>query len=103
MYSFDRLHYSIRGSYLVWDKKGKNTLKMDMIHGHGQDIFNGVLAINYGKGAKLSFVPREITAKFEGGEQNITLFGTDGTYIKGNEYINNVLKIFPSVSFISVP
>ena len=23
MYSFDRLHYSIRGSYLVWDKKQK--------------------------------------------------------------------------------
>ena len=43
MYSFERIPYSIRGSYLVWDKKGKNTLKMDMIHGHGQDIFNGVL------------------------------------------------------------
>ena len=83
MYSFDRVHYSIRGSYLVWDKKEKNTLKMDMIHGHGQDIFNGVLSINYGKGARFSFVPREITAKFEGGEQNITLFGTDGTYIRG--------------------
>ncbi len=83
MYKFDRLHYSIRGSYLVWDKKAKNTLKMDMIHGHGQDIFNGVLAINYGNGAKFSFVPREITAKFEGGEQNITMFGIDGTFIKG--------------------
>ncbi len=83
MYLFERLHYSIRGSYLVWDKKGKDTLKLDVIHGHGQDIFNGVLAINYGKGSKLSFVPREISAKFEGGEQKITLFGTDGTYIKG--------------------
>ena len=83
MYSFDRLHYSIRGSYLVWDKKGKDILKMDMIHSHGQDIFNGVLSIDYGKGSKLSFTPREITAKFEGGEQNITLFGTDGAYIKG--------------------
>lgn len=83
MYSFERIPYSIRGSYLVWDKKGKNTLKMDMIHGHGQDIFNGVLAINYGDGAKFSFVPREITVKFDGGEQNITLFGIDGTYIKG--------------------
>jgi len=47
------------------------------------DIFNGMLSICYGKGAKLSFTPREITAKFEGGEQNITLFGTDGTFIKG--------------------
>ncbi|MBO5110796.1 MAG: hypothetical protein J6D21_08780 [Clostridia bacterium] len=83
MYSFDRLHYSIRGSYLVWDKKGKDVLKMDMIHSHGQDIFNGVLAIDYGKGSKLAFTPREITAKFEGGEQNITLFGKDGAYIKG--------------------
>ena len=83
MYSFDRLHYSIRGSYLVWDKKGKDILKMDMIHSHGQDIFNGVLSIDYGKGSKLSFTPREITAKFDGGEQNITLFGMDGTYIKG--------------------
>ena len=25
----------------------------------------------------------KITAKFDGGEQNITLFGIDGTYIKG--------------------
>ena len=33
MYSFERLHYSIRDSYLVWDKKGKDILKMDMIHG----------------------------------------------------------------------
>ena len=83
MYSFNRVHYSIRGSYLVWDQKGKDTLKMDMIHGHGQDIFNGVLAVSYGEGAKFSFTPREITAKYEGGEQNITLFGTDGTFIRG--------------------
>ena len=83
MYSFDRLHYSIRGSYHVWDAKNKETLKMAGIHGHGMDIFNGMMSINYGKGAKMSFVPREITVKFEGGEQNITLFGTDGTYIKG--------------------
>ena len=83
MYSFDRLHYSIRGSYLVWDKKGKGILKMDMIHSHGQDIFNGVLAVDYGKKAKLTFTPREITAKYEGGEQNITLFGKDGAYVKG--------------------
>ena len=84
MYKFDRLHYSIRGSYHVWDQKGKGILKLDTIHSHGQDIFNGVLAINYGKGAKMSFVPREITIDFEGGHQNITLFGTDGSYIKGN-------------------
>ena len=83
MYSFNRVHYSIRGSYLVWDQKGKDTLKMDMIHGHGQDIFNGVLAVSYGAGAKFSFTPREVTAKFDGGEQNITLFGTDGTFIRG--------------------
>ncbi|MBQ7353835.1 MAG: hypothetical protein IJW54_07545 [Clostridia bacterium] len=83
MYSFDRVHYSIRGSYLVWDTKDKTTLKLANIHAHGYDAFNGVLSINYGKGAKFSFVPREISAKFEGGEQNITLFGTDGTYIKG--------------------
>ncbi len=83
MYSFDRLHYSIRGSYLVWDGKGKETLKLAPIHGHGMDIFNGMLSISYGKGARLSFTPREITAKFEGGEQNITLFGTDGCFIKG--------------------
>ena len=54
MYSFDRLHYSIRGSYLVWDSRKKGILKLDMIHNHGQDIFNGILAINYGKNAKLS-------------------------------------------------
>ena len=83
MYTFDRLHYSIRGSYHVWDAKDKETLKMASIHGHGMDIFNGMMSINYGKGAKMTFVPREITVKFEGGEQNITLFGTDGTYIKG--------------------
>ena len=83
MYSFERLHYSIRGSYLVWDKKGKNTLKMDMIHNHGQDIFNGVLAINFGTGSKFSFVPREATAKHAGGETKITLYDTDGTFIKG--------------------
>ena len=83
MYSFDRLHYSIRGSYHVWDKKDKNALKLAVIHSHGQDIFNGTLSIGYGKGAKFGFTPREITAKFEGGEQNITLFGTDGTFIKG--------------------
>ena len=83
MYTLDRLHYSIRGSYHVWDKKGKEALKLAPIHGHGMDVFNGMLSINYGKGAKFSFTPREITAKFEGGEQNITLFGTDGTFIKG--------------------
>ena len=83
MYSFDRLSYSIRGSYLVWDSRSKGVLKLDMIHSHGQDIFNGALTINYGKGARLSFVPREITAKYESGEQKITMFGTDGTYIKG--------------------
>ena len=83
MYSFDRLHYSIRGSYHVWDKKGKNALKLAPIHGHGMDIFNGMLSIGYGEGAKLSFTPREISVKFNGGEQNITLFGTDGTFIKG--------------------
>ena len=83
MYTFDRLHYSIKGSYHVWDKKGKEALKLAPIHGHGMDVFNGMLSISYGKGAKFSFTPREITAKFEGGEQNITLFGTDGTFIKG--------------------
>ena len=83
MYSFDRLHYSIRGSYHVWDGKNKTTIKMATLHGHGMDVFNGVMSIDYGKGAKLSFTPREITAKYEGGEQNLTLFGTDGTYIKG--------------------
>lgn len=83
MYSFDRLHYSIRGSYLVWDSRKKGVLKLDMIHSHGQDIFNGILAINYGKGAKMGFVPREISVKYDGGEQKITMFGTDGTYIKG--------------------
>ena len=83
MYSFDRLSYSIRGSYLVWDSRKKGALKLDMIHSHGQDIFNGVLSINYGKDAKLSFVPREITAKYSQGEQKITMFGVDGTYIKG--------------------
>lgn len=83
MYSFDRLHYSIRGSYHVWDKKDKNTLKLAIIHGHGQDIFNGTLSISYGKVTSLGFTPRETTIKFEGGEQNLTLFGTDGTYIKG--------------------
>ena len=83
MYKFDRLHYSIRGSYHVWDGKGKTGLKLAVIHGHGQDIFNGTLSIDYGKGAKFSFTPREVTAKFEGGEQNITCFGTDGTFIKG--------------------
>ena len=31
----------------------KGVLKLDMIHSHGQDIFNGVLSINYGKGAKM--------------------------------------------------
>ena len=83
MYSFDRLHYSIRGSDHVWDKKNKETLKLATIHSHGQDIFNGTLSICYGKGAKFSFTPREVTVKFDGGEQNLTLFGTDGTYIKG--------------------
>ena len=83
MYSFDRLHYSIRGSYLVWDSRKKGVLKLDMIHSHGQDIFNGILAIDYGKGAKMGFVPREISVKYDGGEQKITMFGTDGTYIKG--------------------
>lgn len=83
MYTFDRLHYSIRGSYHVWDQKGESTLKLDTLHSPNQDIFNGVLSINYGEGAKFSFVPREITVQFEEGEQNITLFGTDGTYIKG--------------------
>lgn len=83
MYSFDRLSYSIRGSYLVWDSRSKGVLKLDMIHSHGQDIFNGILSINYGKDARLGFVPREITAKFDGGEQNITMHGIDGTYIKG--------------------
>ena len=83
MYHFDRLHYSIKGSYHVWDAKDKTTLKMALIHGHGQDIFNGTLHINYGEGAKFSFVPREVSIKFGGGEQNLTLFGTDGTFIKG--------------------
>ena len=83
MYSFDRLHYSIRGSYHVWDAKNKETLKMASIHGHGMDVFNGMMSISYGKGAKFSFTPREVTIKYEGGEQNLTLFGTDGTYIKG--------------------
>ena len=83
MYSFDRLHYSIRGSYHVWDKKDKETLKLAVIHGHGQDIFNGTLSISYGKGAKFGFTPREISVKADNGEQNITLFGTDGTFIKG--------------------
>ena len=83
MYSFDRLHYSIRGSYHVWDKKDKNSLKLATVHGHGQDMFNGTLSINYGNVTKLGFTPREVTVKFEGGEQNLTLFGTDGTYIKG--------------------
>ena len=83
MYSFDRLSYSTRGSYLVWDVRQKGILKLDMIHSHGQDIFNGVLSINYGKNAKLGFVPREISASFDGGEQKITMFGIDGTYIKG--------------------
>ena len=83
MYSFNRLHYSIRGSYLVWDKKGDGILKLDMIHNHGQDIFNGVLSINFGAGAKFSFVPREATAKFDGGVANITMFDIDGTFIKG--------------------
>ncbi len=83
MCSFDRLSYSIRGSYLVWDSRKKGVLKLDMIHSHGQDIFNGILSINYGKSAKMGFVPREISVKYDGGEQNITMFGTDGTYIKG--------------------
>ena len=83
MYSFDRLSYSTRGSYMVWDSRTKGVLKLDMIHNHGQDIFNGVLTINYGKGAKLGFVPREITARYEGGEHKITMCGIDGTYIKG--------------------
>lgn len=83
MYKFDRLHYSIKGSYHVWDGKGETGLKLAVIHGHGQDIFNGTLGIDYGAGAKFSFTPREITAKFKGGSQNITLFGTDGTFIKG--------------------
>lgn len=83
MYSFDRLHYSIRGSYHVWDKKNKSTLKLAAIHGHGQDIFNGTLSINFGTNVKFSFVPREVSIKFDGGESGITLFGTDGTYIKG--------------------
>ena len=83
MYSFDRLSYSIRGSYLVWDSRKKGVLKLDMIHSHGQDIFNGILSINYGKDAKFSFVPREISVKHAQGEQKITMFGIDGTYIKG--------------------
>ena len=83
MYSFDRLHYSTRGSYFVWDSRNRGVLKLDMIHNHGQDIFNGILSINYGKKAKMGFVPREISVKYEGGEQKITMFGTDGTYIKG--------------------
>ena len=41
------------------------------------------MAVSYGAGAKFSFTPREVTAKFDGGEQNITLFGTDGTFIRG--------------------
>ncbi|MBR2024198.1 MAG: hypothetical protein IKA02_00130, partial [Clostridia bacterium] len=84
MYSFDRLHYSIRGSYHVWDAKDKNTLKLATIHGHGQDIFNGTLSINFGKGAKMGFTPREVTVKYPEGQTNLTLFGTDGTFIKGN-------------------
>ena len=83
MYSFDRLSYSTRGSYLVWDSRKKGVLKLDMIHNHGQDIFNGVLTINYGKGAKLGFTAREICAKYDGGEHKITMCGIDGTYIKG--------------------
>ena len=83
MYSFDRLSYSTRGSYFVWDSRNKGVLKLDMIHNHGQDIFNGVLSINYGKGAKLGFIPREIRVKYDGGEQKITMCGIDGTYIKG--------------------
>ncbi len=82
MYSFDKLHYSIRGSYHVWDVKNKTTLKLATIHGHGQDIFNGTLSIDFGKGAKMGFTPREITVKYPQGQANITLFGTDGTFIK---------------------
>ena len=84
MYSFDRLHYSIRGSYHVWDAKNKTTIKLATIHGHGQDIFNGALCINFGKGAKMGFTPREVTIKYPEGQANLTLFGTDGTFIKGN-------------------
>ena len=84
MYSFDRLHYSIRGSYHVWDAKDKNTLKLAVIHSHGQDIFNGTLSIDFGKGAKMGFTPREVTVKYPEGQANLTLFGTDGTFIKGN-------------------
>ncbi|MBQ4510269.1 MAG: hypothetical protein II984_06060 [Clostridia bacterium] len=84
MYSFDRLHYSIRGSYHVWDAKDKNTLKLAVIHSHGQDIFNGTLSIDFGKGAKMGFTPKEITVKYPEGQANLTLFGTDGTFIKGN-------------------
>ena len=84
MYTFDRLHYSIRGSYHVWDAKNKNTLKLATIHGHGQDIFNGTLCIDFGKGAKMGFTPREVTVKYPEGQANLTLFGTDGTFIKGN-------------------
>ncbi len=84
MYTFDRLHYSIKGSYLIWDTKESDTLRLSTIRGHSPDVFTGLLTVNYGKGARLSFVPREITAKFDGGEQKITLFGTDGTFIKGS-------------------
>ncbi|MBO5212091.1 MAG: hypothetical protein J6B60_00970 [Clostridia bacterium] len=83
MYTFDRLHYSKKGSYLLWDIKDKTALKLATIRGYSPDVPNGLLKINYGEGAKLSFVPKEITAKFNGGEQKITLFGNDGTYIKG--------------------
>ena len=82
MYTFDRLHYSIRGSYHVWDAKDKSTLKLALIHGHGQDIFNGTLCINFGKGAKMGFTPGEVTVKYPEGQANLTLFGTDGTFIK---------------------
>ena len=83
MYSFERLHYSTKGSYLVWDKKDKSTLKMDMIHNIRQDIVNGVLAINFGRNTRFSFVPREATAKSPDGETKITMYGKNGTFIKG--------------------
>ncbi len=79
MYTFDRVQYSIRGSQLVWDQKGSE-LRLDVAYNQNK---SATLSIDYGPGAQFSFVPREITARFDGGEQNITLFGDTGTFIKG--------------------
>ena len=83
MYNFKKSHYSIRGSYLLWDTNDNEQLRLSTVRGYSPSVFDGILVFNYGEKTDFSFVPREITAINKDGKQNITLFGTDGSFIKG--------------------